>query len=155
MKRFILAVLLVGMANTNVANSGTFSSSEYRTPIPVTPQERNQVLYEMRAFLHGMHNIHHALGRNDIKAVAVEVKPMNNLLDRFPPSLRERLPESFLMLANGLRESLDQLTKISENNGPMNAVHEQLAEAVTYCSGCHDTFHFEVVRKLPKPVAKP
>jgi cytochrome c556 len=150
----ILSAVFVTLVSGTVAAADTpaavFSASDYRNPIPVTARERNQVLFEMREFLHGMHNIHHALARNDMKAVALEARPMGQMIDRIPAELRERVPEAFLQMGIALHEAFNQLARIAEGNGSVSAAQEQMAEIVTYCSGCHDTYRMEVVSKPPK-----
>lgn len=153
MQRLTMAALMAVVSGVAAAADppvASFTASDYRNPIPVTARERNQVLFEMREFLHGMHNIHHALARNDLKAVALEAKPMGQLIYRIPAELRERLPEAFTQMGLALNEAFNQLAKLAENDGTVSRAQEQMAEIVTYCSGCHDTYRFEVVLKPPK-----
>jgi hypothetical protein len=107
--------------------------------------ERNQVLYEMREFLHGLYNIQIALSNEDMKAVAVTAKPMGGLLERFPSSVRERLPEEFTQIAIALREAFEALARDAESKGDMRHTAGQIAEVLTYCSGCHDTYRFQLM----------
>ncbi len=122
-----------------------------RQPIMVTKSERNLMLTEMREFLHGFHSIQYALSRKDMKALAITAKPMGPLLDRLPAGLREKFPEEFTQLAVAQNEAFQALARIGEKNGDVSAALEQTAEVLTYCSGCHDSYRFEVPD--PKPVA--
>ena len=69
----MIALLAGSLVSGSVA--ADFTALDHRIAIEVTQKERNQILYEMREFLHGWHNIHHALARNDMKAVALETPP--------------------------------------------------------------------------------
>jgi len=140
-KLITLALLLVSTAS--LAQSSLYSDK--RIAINVSQAEKNQVLTEMREFLHGLHNINHALARQDMKGVAVVARPMGPMLDRFPAGLKERLPEEYTQLAIAMNEAFQNLARDAENKGDTSKALENLAEVMTYCSGCHDTYRFNVV----------
>lgn len=139
----ILALLLISSAG--FAQAPGRAMPDNRMVIPVTKSERNQLLNEMREFLHGLHNIQHAIGRKDMKSLAVTARPMGPLLDRTPASLKEKLPEEFTQLAIAQNEAFEALAKMAENKAEVGVLLEQTAEIITYCSGCHDTYRFEIV----------
>lgn len=150
MKRLV-ACLLLTMSGAAGSAEDRFTTIDHRVPIEVTAKERNQILFEMREFLHGLHNIHHAMARNDLKAVAVEAEPMGQTMKRLPANVRDRLPEGFMQMSIAMQEAFDALAKVSNNQNSAGPVQEQMAEIMTYCSGCHDTYRFEVVAyKAPK-----
>ena len=144
MKRLVFCLLLSASGAIGAADN-SYTANDHRIPIEVTARERNQILYEMREFLHGLHNIHHALAKGDMKAVAVEAKPMGQTMYRIPVGVRERLPEGFMQMGLAMHEAFDALAKVAETKGEMAPAQEQMAEIMTYCSGCHDTYRFEVV----------
>ncbi|MFA5081161.1 MAG: cytochrome c [Hydrogenophilaceae bacterium] len=144
MKRLVYCLLL-SVSSVAWSADDLYTAIDRRIPIEMTARERNQILYEMRDFLHGLHNIHHALARGDMKAVAVEAKPMGQSMYRIPANVRERLPEGFMEMSIAMREAFDQLSKSAETKGEIAPVEEQMAEIMTYCSGCHDTYRLEVV----------
>lgn len=144
MQRYSLVLVLLLISLPSLADSSARAMPDNRIAIPVTTAERNQVLYEMREFLHGLHNLHHALASKDMKGVAIMAKPMGPLLDRIPAGLKDRLPEEFSQLAIAQNEAFQALARIGEQNGEVSAALDQIAEITTYCSGCHDTFRFEV-----------
>ena len=157
MSRLVFCLLLsFGSAAWSAENS--YTASDHRVPIEVTARERNQILYEMREFLHGLHNIHHALAKGDMKAVALEAQPMGQTMNRIPASTRERFPEGFMQMGLTMREAFDELAKVAQTKGEVGPVQEQMAEIMTYCSGCHDTYRFEVVAykgPVKRPVVNP
>lgn len=146
MPRRVIALALFCLSTNALALSPT--TQDNRIPIVVTPDERNQLLYEMREFLHGLFNMHNALAAKDMKAVAVSTLPMAGLLDRLPGSVKAKLPEEFTQIAIGMHETLRVIARDAETKGDMSLTQSQMAELMTYCSGCHDTYRVEV--KPPK-----
>lgn len=143
----ILALFFATALQANAADS--YTARDIRQSIIVTAKERNQVLFEMRENLHSLFNLHLALSKNDFQAASVAARPIGNLLDQIPASMRERLPEEFVQISIAMRESFDLLAKVSEEKKDMSAVQAQLAESMTYCSGCHDTYRFDVRGVIP------
>jgi cytochrome c553 len=144
MRRYFLVLALLSISPLSLAETPLRVPPDNRMVISVTAAERNQMLYEMREFLHGLHNLHHALARKDMKAVATIAKPVGPLLDRISPNLRDKLPEGFTELAVAQSEAFQTLAKIGNNNGDVGSALEQTAEIITYCSGCHDAYRFEI-----------
>lgn len=142
MPRSLAAIALFCISTSALALSPT--AQDNRIAIMVTPHERNQVLYEMREFLHGLFNMHNALASKDMKAVSVSTLPMAGLLDRLPASVKAKVPEEFTQMALGMHEALKIIARDAETKGDMSRTQSQMAELMTYCSGCHDTFRFEV-----------
>ncbi len=155
MSRLLIALILLGLNGTASATdqdpeNSSLIAVDNRIRIVVTARERNQVLHEMRTFLHGLHNIHHALARQDLKAVAIQAKPLGRVLNRMPEEMRNRLPEAFLEMSRGQYEVFEVMARDAETKGDMKLTLDQLAEAMTYCSGCHDTYQFQVGRVAGK-----
>ena len=149
MKRKSIALALILAAAATVtgpawAQSSSAMQTDRRIAINVSQAEKNQVLSEMREFLHGFHSINIAMARQDMKALGITARPMGALLDRMPVKLKERLPEEFTQLAIAMNEAFQNLARDAEDNGDMRKAHENLAEVMTYCSGCHDTYRFNV-----------
>ncbi|MDD3528698.1 MAG: cytochrome c [Gallionellaceae bacterium] len=141
----LVCCLLLAASGTAWSAGVSYTALDNRIAIEVAPRERNQILYEMRELLHGLHGIHHAMAQGDMKAVAKVARPMGETMNRFPDSVRDRLPEAFMQMGLAMHESFAELAKIAENKGDVRAAHEQIAEIMTYCSGCHDTYRFEQV----------
>ncbi len=142
MSRKLITLVLLLASTAALAQSSLYNDK--RITIDVTQAEKNQVLFEMREFLHGMHNINHALARQDMKALAITARPMGALRDRMPASLKERMPEEFTQLSIAMNEAFQTLAREAESKGDMSRAHENLAEIMTYCSGCHDAYRFNV-----------
>jgi hypothetical protein len=149
MQRSIPFIALLLLSSVCQAQSSWRLSQDNRMVIAVGKVERNLVLTEMREYLHGLHNIQHAMARKDMKGLALLANDMAPKLERLPASLRERFPEEFTQLAIAQKEAFQSLAHIGDNKGEISAALEQTAEIITYCSGCHDTYRFEVM--APKP----
>jgi cytochrome c553 len=146
--KFILSLALLLVATVSVTTPACAESAshvDYRIAIDVTQPEKNQVLTEMREFLHDMHAMHLALARQDKKAVALIARSMGGVRDRIPVKLKERLPEEFTQLTLAMTEALKILARDAENGADTSKTHENTAEVITYCSGCHDTYRFNVI----------
>jgi len=143
-----IVVLFFAIAMPTSA-ADNYAARDIRQPIIVTAKERNQFLFEMRELLHGMFNLHLALSKNDFQAAAVAARPIGHLIEKTPASLRDRLPEEYIQIGIAMQESFDLLARIAEEKKDMAAVHAQLAESMTYCSGCHDAYRFDVRAVIP------
>lgn len=127
----------------------SLTAIDNRIPINITAEERNQVLFEMRDFLHDLFNINHALARKDMEAVARAAEPLGRVLNRIPPTLQERLPEAFLEMGHGMHEVFNVMARDARAKGDVNHTLGQLAEALSYCAGCHDTYRFQLMARKP------
>jgi hypothetical protein len=156
MKHPSIALALILAATATVtgpvwAQSSSAMQTDRRVAINVSQAEKNQFLAEMREFLHGFHGINIAMARQDMKALSITARPMGALLDRLPVKLKERLPEEFTQLAIAMNEAFQNLARDAETNGDVRKAYENMAEVMTYCSGCHDTYRFNVAQaKLRK-----
>ncbi len=143
MSRRALAIALICFSTEVLAQSPM--AKDNRLTIQVSPSERNHVLYEMRDYLHGLFNLLNALSSKDMKGIATSTQPMAGMLEHLPGNLRDRLPETFTQLAIGMNETLKVMARDAEAKGDMSLTQSQMAELMTYCSGCHDTYRFEVL----------
>lgn len=143
MSRRLVAIALFCFSTTALALSPT--AQDNRIAIQVSPSERNQVLYEMREFLHGLFNVENALANKDMKEVAVSSKPLAGLLERLPAKMKEHLPDEFMQMGIGMNELIKVMVRDAEAKDDISLTQSQMAELMTYCSGCHDTYRFEIV----------
>ncbi|MDP2832811.1 MAG: hypothetical protein Q8Q28_05860 [Pseudomonadota bacterium] len=148
MSRRVIAIALICFSATALALPPT--AKDNRIAIQVSASERNQVLYEMREYLHSLFNIHNALANKDMKAVGVSTRPMTGLLENLPAGISAKAPEAFTQLAIGMNEILTVMARDAETKGDMSLTQSQMAELMTYCSGCHDTFRFDLRANRPQ-----
>jgi len=140
-----IAIALICFSTGAMAQSSM--TQDNRITIQVSTSERNHVLYEMRDYLHGLFNLLNALSDKNMKGLATSTQPMTGMLEHLPGDLRDRLPETFTQMAIGMNEALKVIARDAETKGDMSLTQSQMAELMTYCSGCHDTYRFEVLTK--------
>ena len=138
------ALLVSLIAVPQMTHADTYTARDLRIAIPVTAEERNQTLYEMRELLHALFFINSALSNKDFKAMIAQAKPVGPLLNRFPDSMKARLPEEFVQLGNGLHEAFDNLVRNAQDHQNLALSLRDQSDILTYCSGCHDMYRFEV-----------
>jgi len=143
MTRRAIAIALICFSTGAMAQSSM--TKDNRIVIQVSASERNHVLYEMRDYLHGLFNLLNALSSKDMKAVALSTQPMAGMLEHLPGNLKDRLPEEFTQMAIGMNEALKVIARDAETKADMSLAQSQMAEVMTYCSGCHDTYRFDVL----------
>lgn len=117
-----------------------------RVVITVNEDERRIVLEEMREFLHGLHSITMALGRRDMDGVALSARALGMIMHRIPKSMHERLPDAFVQMGLGQHEVFEVIARDAVVKKDPGHTLGQVSEALTYCSGCHDTYRFVVGR---------
>lgn len=140
-----IAIALICFSTGALAQSSM--TKDNRIAIQVSASERNHVLYEMRDYLHGLFNLLNALSSKDMKALAISTQPMASMLEHLPGDLRDRLPVEFTQMTIGMNETLKIIARDAKTKGDMSLTQSQMAELMTYCSGCHDTYRFEVLSK--------
>jgi hypothetical protein len=114
----------------------------------VSSHERNHVLFDMREMLHGMFTIQTAMARDDMKIIPEVALPMGRVMQHMPQELLIRMPDEYKYLGAGMQAAFTNVAEAAKANDHKK-VEGYLAEAMTYCSGCHDTFKF-VVGSVPK-----
>lgn len=136
--------LAAALLSPHFVTAAPIDTVDNRIPINVTSLERDHLLAEMRTFLQGLHNIFNALARKDMKAVAVEARPLGKVLHNMPLGMSERVPVAYVEMAWGMREVFDVIARDGEAKADPFLTLSQLAEAMSYCSGCHDTYRLQI-----------
>ena len=105
-KSIVLALILAAAATVTGpvwAQSSSALQTDRRIAINVSQAEKNQVLSEMREFLHGFHSINIAMARQDMKALAARWrKPMFYGINRIEFDASESTSQRATMARNGL-----------------------------------------------------
>ena len=143
MSRHLATIALLCFSTTTLALSPT--AQDNRMAIQVSSGERNQILFEMRDFLHGLFNVNNALANKDMKELAISATPIAGLMERLPIQTKAHLPEEFTQMAIGMSELVNVLVRDAQTKGDVSLTQSQLAELISYCSGCHDSYRLETV----------
>jgi hypothetical protein len=114
-----------------------------RVAITVGTHERNHVLFDMRELLHGLFHIQSALARNELKVIPETAMSMGRVMQHMPSELLIRVPDEYKHLGAGMQATFTYMAEAAKADDHKK-VEGYLAEAMTYCSGCHDTFRFQV-----------
>lgn len=142
----LCVICLAWLPGGGLAEPRGVGQADSRVVIRVSETERNLVLEEMREFLHGLHSIQLALARKDMNGVALAAGPMGLILHRMPAAMRERVPEAFVQMGLGQHEIFEVIARDAVAKNDLAHTLGQVGEALTYCSGCHDTYRFVVGR---------
>ncbi len=146
LSRQVIALALLFFSGSAQVLAMPPTAKDNRVAIPISASERNQVLYEMREFLHNLFNLFNALAKKDMLTAASAVTPMAGLLDRLPGNVKDKLPEEFMQLTLAMNEAVRTMQRDARTRGDMSLTQSQMAELMGYCSGCHDTYRFEAAQ---------
>jgi hypothetical protein len=110
-----------------------------RTVVPLTAEEREHVLGEMRDFLGFIEKATAALAQSDFQALAAARSGPGE--ERMPPSIAQKLPMAFRKLALSTHQQIDA---IAADAGKRDLSHslEQSARLLQTCNACHAAFEF-------------
>jgi len=141
MKRTLLTAALVLAACAGAAPE--FKAGPQRAVVPLTPEEREHVLGEMREFLVALQGVIDGLAQNDFVAVAAAARKVGAGAEggRMPPAIAKKLPPEFRQLAKATHDGFDTLAA----DAPRRDARHSLAQAsalMQRCNACHAAFQF-------------
>lgn len=114
-----------------------------RQAVPLTPEEREFVLAEMRDFLVMVEQVTGAVARGDFAAVAAAARPHGTSGDkgRMPPAIAQKLPPPFRVMARGTHDQIDVLAADASRRDARHTL-EQTSRLLATCNACHAAFQF-------------
>jgi sensor histidine kinase regulating citrate/malate metabolism len=119
----------------------SFSETDQRQTLDLSPEQRMHVLQEMQALLAGIQSIVAALGNNDMKAVAESARPRGMVMARNASGhLQGALPMEFMQLGQSVHRDFDQIATDAESMGDPKLTLQQLGETMNKCVACHATY---------------
>jgi hypothetical protein len=143
----ITAALLLGgcmSAPPPVAPPPGSKTAPQRVVVPLTADEREHVLGEMRDFLAALQGVTDGLARDDFGAVAAAARKVGagSEAGRMPPAIAKKLPLEFRQLARATHEQFDVLA--ADATGRRDARHTlaQTSALMQRCNACHAVFQF-------------
>ncbi len=140
----ILAIGLGAMGYTFLVKGQTVPYADGRTSILLSPDERNQVLGEMRAILAGTRDIMDDAINGDFQAAEEQARAMGMAAANADAQILAKLPLDFSTLGLGLHRSFDDLADfIAANPDPLGIVDE-VASLMVQCVACHDAYRLGI-----------
>ena len=142
----IAALLLAGCASSPppAAPSPEPKSGMYRVVVPLTLEERDRVLGEMRDFLVALQGMTEGLARNDFAAVAAAAHKVGSGAEggRMPPEIARKLPPEFRQLARATHDQFDSLAADATARRDARHTLAQTSALMQRCNACHALFRF-------------
>ena len=151
----IILVLLAGlgfMVKTFILTGNTIASTDDRTAILVTSDERVMILGEMRGFLETIQGITEALAEEDLARVASLASAQGETDPDMSPSLIGKLPIEFKQLGFATHGLFSDLGETAQGGEP-KVVMAALGELMINCTTCHAENKF-VVEGSPEAMGK-
>lgn len=140
----ILAIGLGAMSYVFLVKGQTVPYADGRTSILLTPDERNQVLGEMRGVLAGVQEIIEDTTSGDLKAAEDKARSMGMAAAAQDTAIIAKLPLEFKSLGLGLHSSFDDLAdSIAGTDDPMSVL-EDVGNLMLQCVACHDAYRLGI-----------
>ena len=142
----IAALLLAGCAASPppAAPRLEAKAGPQRVVVPLTPDEREHVLGEMRDFLVALQGVTDALARDDFGAVAAAARKVGAGSEggRMPPAIAKKLPPEFRQLARATHDQFDALAVDAVGRRDARHTLAQTSALMQRCNACHAVFQF-------------
>jgi hypothetical protein len=143
----VFAALWLGLpgASSNAAEASPSASiGDGRTPINLTPSERDYVLAGMREHVGQIQSIVDALAADDRQraqaaALLAGTRHFLELTDH-PPGLAAKWPEAWKLMLRARLQSFDALAQGIHDGESTSRSLERLSNAMQTCTACHAAF---------------
>jgi cytochrome c556 len=112
--------------------------------VPLTPEEREHVLGEMRDFLAALQGVTDGLARDDFGAAAAAARRVGagSESGRMPPAIARKLPPEFRQLAKATHDGFDVLAADAAARRDARHTLAQTSALMQRCNACHAAFRF-------------
>jgi cytochrome c556 len=122
-------------------------SEDDRTPVELTPAERDAVLVEMRRFLQSVQEITRAMAEGEPRALAEAARASGAAArQQVPASVMEKLPAEFKRLGLDTHQRFDRLAMDVEELDDTAPAEGQLPALLQNCVACHAAYRLDPVR---------
>lgn len=139
----ILAIAV--MAYKFIVAGSVEPAPDGRQAIVLQPAERAFALGEMRGFVAGLQQMTAALARDDMKATAAAARQMGmSAAHSAPAAMVGKLPLEFKTLGFSVHRDFDAIALDAESLGDPRHTLTQLADTLSKCVACHNTYQFKV-----------
>src|SRR5262245_28503033 len=149
MRRILCAIAALALAGCAgkpppAAPPSESKSGMYRVVVPLTLEERDHVLGEMREFLIALQGVTEGLVRDDFAAVAAAAHKAGSGAERgrMPPEIAHKLPPEFRQLARATLDQFDALAADATARRDARHTLGQTSALIQRCNACHALFRF-------------
>ncbi len=132
-----------------IAFAAMAGEADKRQILPLSENQRNHVLTEMRGLLTGTQNILDALSREDMVAVAREARSLGMGMVKGEDHLKAVLPKEFMQLGMSVHKSFDKIALDAESLKDPKHTLRQLGESMQKCNACHASYQIQVKDHSP------
>jgi cytochrome c556 len=121
-----------------------YKAGPQRVVVPLTPEEREHVLGEMRDFLAALQGVTDGLARDDFGAAAAAARRVGagSESGRMPPAIARKLPPEFRQLAKATHDGFDVLAADAAARRDARHTLAQTSALMQRCNACHAAFRF-------------
>lgn len=117
-------------------------SNDKRAPVVLRPNEKTELLTDMREYLRGVQLIVSALAKDDFDSVSRVASSLGiiNIVDR-PLNFPTQSGTRFRDLAALVHMNFEELAIDAKTNRNAKAILERLAPLMNRCVTCHETYY--------------
>ena len=136
---FLIKKFIIGGGNVEASTDG-------RSAVVMTKDERDFILKEMRAFLSSVQGVSQAITENDMpKVVDLAHKAGMAAEANTPPVLLQKIPLAMKKLGFDTRGKFDEIAETAKTSKDPVAARKQLDTLLQNCIACH------AIYRLPEP----
>ena len=141
----VLAGVIAAGAYLFFVKGKTSVSTDGRTAVMLTAEERDHVLTDMRGLLENVQGLLAALGKGDMQAVAEHARNNGFSNHKMPPvSLMTKMPAEFRALGDPMHSGFDDIAIEAEGIGDHDVIVQKLGAVLQVCTTCHATYTLKV-----------
>ncbi|MDM8566540.1 hypothetical protein QUF74_12925 [Candidatus Halobeggiatoa sp. HSG11] len=143
----VLIIILSGFTYKFIFQGSVKMSNDSRLAIQLEPQEKDLVLFEMRAFLVAIQQITNGIIKQDMQAIAESARKVGLTTQRnVPGSLIGKLPIAFKKMGMDTHMKFDALALDAIDLGDSEHTLSQLNILMQNCVACHAGYKFELTK---------
>lgn len=136
---FLVKKFIIGGGNVETSSDG-------RSAVVMTKDERDLILKEMRAFLTSLQTVSQAITENDMTKVADLATKAGMAAEKdTPPVLLQKIPLSMKKLGFDTRGKFDEIAETARTSKDPVVARKQLDTLMQNCIACHAMY------RLPEP----
>ena len=144
----LLLLIIAGGVFKFIFQGSTSPSTDGRSSIHLTADERDLVLAEMRAFLSSVQKITQGVAEDNMQMVAEYARQVGRAAQgEVPGTLVGKLPLAFKKMGRDTHAKFDQLAMDADDLGDGSYTLTQLSNLMQNCVACHETYRIDVAEK--------